>query len=114
MRERIIKELMSRRFEYQCEDDLQQAIASVLSDCSIPFVREHRMNAKDRPDFTVEKIAVEVKIEGSVTAVTRQLHRYAQLDEVDEVVLVTSRSKHRSVPREMNGKPVSVVYLNPL
>lgn len=114
MRDRIAEAIRGQSYSYTCESELQEAIAEVLSSCSIPFNREHRITAADRPDFTVEGIAIEIKVEGSLTSVTRQLHRYAQLPGVDEIILVTDKAKHRAVPREMNKKTVNVIYLNPL
>jgi len=114
MRTKLVEAILAQRYQYTCEDELQRAIASVLSDSSIPHVREYRLTEKDRLDFMVEGIVIEVKVDGSTTAVIRQLHRYAQHPEVKEIVLVTDRARHRSIPREMNGKPVTVAYLNPL
>lgn len=56
-------------------------------------------------------IGVEVKAKGAVSAVTRQLLRYAYYDEVTELVLLTTRHQHGQVPREMNGKRVQVIFL---
>ena len=112
--EDLAQTIAGQRYNFGCEDDLQIAIASVLSNSSIPFSREYKLTATDRPDFLVGKVAIEVKVDGSAVALTRQVHRYAQSKEVDAVLVVTSRSRHRNIPREMNGKPVRVLYLNPL
>ena len=114
MLETVAEAIGCRRYNYSCEAELQTAIASVLSDCSIPFSQEHRLNQKDRLDLKVEGLAIEVKVGGSLTDLMRQVHRYAQSEEITAVLVVTSRSKHRSLPTEMNGKPVRVLYLNPL
>ena len=114
MIEKVTAAISSRGFQYTCEDELQQAIASVLTDCSIPFDRESRMTKSDRPDFRLGDIALEVKVDGSRSEVMRQLHRYAQIPEVSVVILVTDKNRHRGMPRTMNGKDVHVIYLNPL
>lgn len=62
----------------------------------------------------VEGTGIEVKIKGSLTEVTRQVHRYAQSEQVESLILITARGSHRGLPREMNGKRVIVIYLNPL
>jgi hypothetical protein len=111
--DRLMSVLGSNGYRFSCEDELQQAIASVLTDCSIHFDREHQMEM-DRLDFRVGNVAVEIKVAGSVTEVIRQLHRYSQSQEIEALLLVTSKSRHRTIPREMNGKRVEVLYLNPL
>jgi len=90
------------------EEHLQQDIARALVRLGIPFEREPRLSGKDRPDFMVGGVAVEVKIKGGVTEVTRQLSRYAQHERVSELLLVTSRMQLVAVPTELNGKPVRV------
>lgn len=109
----LVKAIGSNRYNFSCEEELQQAVASVLTDSSIQFDREHRIES-DRLDFRVGGIAIEIKVDGSLTEVTRQLHRYAQREEIKSLLLVTSKSRHRAIPREMNGKMVEVLYLNPL
>lgn len=56
-------------------------------------------------------IAIEVKVDGSLAALTRQLHRYAQHDEVAALVAVSPRARHTAIPREISGKPVRMVSL---
>lgn len=90
------------------EEHLQVAIAARLTELGVTFEREHRLSAKDRPDFFVDGLAIEVKIKGTLTEVTRQLARYAAHVAVREVLLVTSRLQLASVPRTLNGKPVHV------
>ena len=106
--------LRQNRFVTQCEDELQQAIASVLTSSSIGFSREKSLSREDRPDFLAGRVALEVKVDGSLTQVTRQVHRYVQSEDVDGVLVVTTKQRHRALPREMNRKPVRVLYLNPL
>lgn len=90
---------------------LQSAIAATFEADGLSFEREVRLSDRDIIDFLVGGVGVEVKIDGSLSAVTRQLHRYAQSDRVALLVLVTTRMRHRAVPRELNGKRVDVVHL---
>lgn len=55
--------------------------------------------------------AIEVKVDGSLAALTRQLHRYAQHDRVIDLVVITNRARLTQVPRELNGKRVEVISL---
>jgi len=109
--EEVIAAINDYEFSYTCEDDLQRAIASALSDCSIPYQREYQLSEKDRLDFKVGTIAIEVKIKGRLTEVARQVGRYLQSPELTSVILVTTKSAHRNLPPSLNGKPIYVSYL---
>jgi len=105
--------LRSARFSFQDEIELQDGIAEVLTKAGIPFEREVILSPKDRIDFMVAPAGtgVEIKIKGSVTEITRQIHRYAQLPAITGLVLVTTRMRHINLPMEMAGKPVRVVVI---
>jgi len=107
------------RFRYKNEKELQGGVFKVLTEIADPFVPEYQLTPTDRVDFFVpeEGIAIEVKTEDSkggsgLAAVTRQLWRYAKSAEVKSLILITTRSKHLSLPSEILGKPLLVVYLN--
>lgn len=103
--------LTSYRFPHTTETELQEQIAQLFSRLFVKHAREVRLNDKDRPDFMVGTIAVEVKIAGSRANVMTQIHRYAQCPEISAIVLVTTKARHLEMPREFNGKPVLVASL---
>lgn len=113
---RLVRQaLEARSFSWTDEADLQAAVEGALRDDGLQFEREVELSARSRVDFLVSRgVAVELKTDGSLTEVTRQLHRYALHDDVSAVVLVTTRMRHRAVPAKMGGKPCQVVYLPPL
>jgi hypothetical protein len=78
--------------------------------------REYTFGPSERVDFLVDgggwRLAVEVKIKGSASAVERQLSRYARQSGVTGVVLVTTRSTH-IMPPDIEGVPVAVACLSP-
>lgn len=42
----------------------------------------------------------------------RQLHRYAAVDLIDHLILVTSKPRHRAfMPSEIGGKSLTVVWI---
>ncbi len=112
--ERVAETLASYRFNFQCEDDLQQEIASALESSGITFQREVLLSENDRVDFLVGKLGIEVKIKGSSTALARQINRYVQSELVDSILVVTAKASLRQLPPELNGKLIKVLYLNPL
>jgi hypothetical protein len=74
--------------------------------------RKLRQRGKDRIDFLIGgEVGAEVKIDGSLTEVTTQLHRYAQSDRVKALVLISSRMRLDNMPSTLNGKPLRVVTL---
>lgn len=106
-------------FRYKNEKELQEGVALALAAMGAAFEAEVKLTVTERIDFlVVEGIGVEIKTNDSrggagLSAVTRQLWRYAKDDRIKSLVLVTTRSKHRDLPREILGKPLFVVYLNP-
>ena len=103
------------RFHYGNEDDLQRGIEKALEEAGADFTREAMLKGTfGRIDFLVHarhEIGIEVKVEGANTTVGRQVARYLKTDEVEGIVLVTSKRRHRSFPKEFSGKPVEVVWL---
>jgi hypothetical protein len=111
--------LVTFRFRYNNEKELQAGVFSALTTLEVPFIPEHPLNPQDRVDFyiPVEMVGIEVKTNDSrggagLSAVTRQLWRYAKCDDIKSLILITTRSKHRDLPTEILGKPLLVVYLN--
>lgn len=98
------------RFTWADEDDLQSAIESALIISEIDFKREHDLGEAGRVDFFLDGVALEVKTHGSRFAVLRQLHRYAEHDDVTAVLLVTPSMK-LDAPPTLNGKPCGVCRL---
>jgi len=107
-------EFAARRLARTDERELQDAIEQMLSEHSLTFSREYRLSERDRPDFFLNGVALEVKMAGSAPQVMRQLWRYAESPEVERIVLVTTRSQLRTMPDAMMLKPVEVIYLSHL
>ena len=108
----IIAALSAVRFNCQGEDELQEAIAKVLLEAAIAFRREYPLTAKERIDFLVGSVGVEVKVDGSTSAIARQLQRYAACPEVASLMLVTPRFRYGALDGvAIGGKVVKVVRL---
>lgn len=102
--------LTGHRFAYCNELQLHQAIEQALGDAGLDPQPEVPLGY-GRIDFLIGRVGLEVKVKGSVEAVTRQLRRYATSAHVDALVLATTTRRHLAVPRELAGKPVTLVVL---
>ena len=106
--EQILTKLSSARFHYGSEADLQEGIAQIL-DCE--FQKEFKLSGKDRIDFLVGDVGIEVKVDGSATALLRQVRRYLEHDRLNTIIIVTTRCRHKELPASLNGKPIHVLHL---
>jgi hypothetical protein len=104
--------LLAHRFRLTRELDLQLGIAEVLSRVGVAFEREVRLGDAGTIDFLAAGgLGIEVKIDGSLADVTRQVHRYAQRPEIVSLMLVTTMMRHRALPASFADKPIRVVHL---
>lgn len=95
------------------ELDLQDAIAEHFDRSSRPYRREVRLSHLDKIDFLVGRIGIEVKTEGTLPQLTRQIYRYSKHDDLDAVLVVTNKSRlSQDIPTRINGKPVGVCFLS--
>jgi len=89
--DRIVDVIRGYRFVFIDEDELQEGLAAALTQAGLHPKREVRLDARSRVDILVERVAIEVKVGGSTSALERQLTRYAESDRVDALIVVTSR-----------------------
>lgn len=99
------------------EAALSAVVARLLTSAGLEFRSEVKLdgNARNRIDYVVDRVGLELKTEGSPAAVLRQLDRYAAAEELDALILVTTRRAlaHR-LPSELRGKPLSAINLGAL
>lgn len=96
------------------EAELQQALDEVFHDQGWDAEREFALDGSRDSivDFFLDGLAIEVKVDGTSIAVLRQLQRYAACEEVRELLLVTTKHRHRdAVPETLLGKPVHVFLI---
>lgn len=105
----IIQALSRASIRFGTELDMQADVATVLQHAQVPFVPEHRLNARSRIDFLCGNIGIECKIDGSPHAVLRQCMRYLEFESIHGLILVTSKPRHRWAHTELCGKPFAVV-----
>lgn len=108
----IINALDHAQLQFVTEDDLQQELHTALAAAGIEATREVRLSdGRSRIDLMAGRVGIEVKTNGGWADVIRQLTRYAHCVEIDELVLVTTRTKHHHLPSEAAGKPLHLVSL---
>ena len=109
MLNQVLSLLRRTRFNLTSESQLQQEISQVFATQNLTINREVRLSERDRPDFMVDGIAIEVKIKGSKKEIYKQCVRYCEHDSVTTLILVTSKSM--GFPPFINDKPCFVVVL---
>lgn len=97
---------------YRNEEELQSLLHAQLIAAGIHSEREVRLSdGRSRIDILAGRIGIEVKVKGSLADVRRQLSRYAATGDIDELVLVTTRSAHHRIPPTIAGVPLVLCSL---
>lgn len=110
--DKAVAELRRHSYRFANEAQLQDGIAAVLDKAGIAYEREARLSDGERPDFVVGDAAIEVKVGGSASDMLRQMYRYAELESVARLVLLTSNRRiARALPRTLLGKPSEAALL---
>lgn len=110
LHQQLVDTLGSYQFNFNNERQLQDGIEEILRAEGHAYQREVRLNARDRIDFLVETVGIEVKVAGSAVHLLNQLARYAEHDEVGSLLVVTNRSYLGCVGQaEFEDKAVSAV-----
>lgn len=109
----VVADVLGRwRYSYHDELALHAGMAQALA-ARLPGAAraEVRLSLRDRIDFLVGRVGVECKVAYGAATVLRQLERYAASDEVDDLLLVTTKATHRGLPPVVGGKPLLVLFL---
>ena len=109
--------LIQRIYRAVSEAQLQDQISRVLTFEGFEHHREV-IAGSGRYDILVGRIVIELKVKGSANTVERQAMRYAQMPEVDAVVVVTTSQRlaasltgHTGTANMLGGKPFHVITL---
>lgn len=114
--------VLARPMTFTTEAQLQDVLATRLWDEALlgnpitGYSRELRLDEHNRIDFLVElnevsRVGIEVKIGGSLAALTRQLERYAAFPQIDQLLVITTKANHHHIPNVIGGKPVVLCSL---
>lgn len=110
---RLIPLIQSHRLRFSRETDLHADLKTLLVTAGIFFVHELRLTEKDRIDFYLpdSMIGIECKVDGGPTAVASQLLRYAQHEDIAELILITSRRGQVLTVDNLSGKPLHCIWI---
>jgi hypothetical protein len=108
---RICQIFAGSRYNFQDENSLQEGMAIALTRNRVSFEREVRLDARNRPDFMIGTVAVEVKIQGTFAQFLRQAARYLELEQISALIVVGTPKWLPAVPATLLGKPIFTVRL---
>ena len=111
---RVVEALSAVRMPAQPgEYDIHAAVAQALQDAGLAYEHEYRLGPRRRIDFRVGRVGIEVKKgRPAAAALTQQLRKYLESDDLDAAVVITQRAT--PLPDRLCGKPVVQVSLNRL
>lgn len=108
----IAEAITAYRYTVVDEGELQEALERALIASGLQVDREVYLDSRNRIDFMVDGVGIEVKVAGKAASLVRQLHRYAKFESVKELVVVTTRSMHaHAIPESIDDKPVRTLVL---
>ena len=111
---RIIAALSPVRMPAQPEErDIHAAVAEALAGAGLEYAHEYRLGPRNRIDFLVGRVGIEVKKgRPAASQLVKQLRRYLESDMLEGIIVVTQRAT--VLPDTICGKPVRQVSLNRL
>lgn len=98
--------IKSYEYAFINEAELQDQIETVLVENKVLFKREYVLDKESRIDFYLpdSKTGVEVKVKGGASIVSGQLSRYANSDQIENLILITTRMAHVILNGTMYGR----------
>lgn len=104
----LVQHLRRQRYRVGQEIWLQDDIETSLRFLQIAFEREARLAPGERIDFLVDGgIGIEAKTRCAPRQIFRQLERYAAIDAVTSLILITGTAT--GLPAAINNKPLFLV-----
>jgi hypothetical protein len=107
----VIEAIGQVAYRFNNESELQDGIAIALARAGIEHSREVVLSKCDRIDFLAGDVGIEVKIDGSISALTRQLFRYAELPRITALVVVVGKNTLGNLPPAIKDKALQVVRI---
>lgn len=108
----IMVAIRGRPYDTTNEEALQAGIAVALEESGFRFTREVVLGPRDRIDFMIGDVGIEVKVGGGQTALIRQLHRYAQSQRVGRLLVVSTDPSLYPLPATLGGVDIVTLLLD--
>lgn len=106
--EQLVQHLRRQRYRVGQEQWLQADIEAALAAAGVDFAREARLTPRERIDFLVAGgVGIEAKTRCPPRQIYRQLERYAALDAITSLILITGTAL--GLPPTLQGKPLFYV-----
>ena len=110
--DRVVAALQAHRFHVTEEAQLHEAIGRVLTMAGLAPEHEAKIGPRDRIDFLIDDVGLEVKLGGTNAHIAEQLTRYASSTKVRTLLLLTTRMRYQVFDGlTLHGKRVRVVRL---
>lgn len=111
----VLVALRAAAFRVGDEADLQRQVADALNRAGIVFRREHYLghSMRDRIDFWVGMcgVGLELKVGQPAKGILRQLLRYAEHQEVRELIVASTSHSALGLPHQVLGKRLHSIQL---
>lgn len=101
-------------YRYGSEVQLHEAMAKVLEQAGFAYTRERILDPRNRADFWLDGLVIEVKVDGTLAEALRQVDRYIQLPQVTGVLLASTQrwaDKPLVARPSWGGKPFQMIRL---
>jgi len=105
----LVAILRAGRYRASTEAALQDSIEQHLMVSDVVFEREKVLAPGERIDFFAGGVGIEAKTRANKRAVFRQLERYAGIDSIEALILITGTAM--GLPATVKGKPLFYVSI---
>ena len=106
----LISIIRSYKIQVNNESDVQRQLDGIFANSGIEYKREFVLDKRNRIDFIIGSIGIEVKIHGiSAKRIYDQLNRYCFFEKISSIILITSQAC--IMPDKINNKEIHVISL---
>lgn len=106
----FISIINKQRLPANNEKQTQLQIEQILITKEIPYLREVALDPNNIIDFMVlGNVGIEIKLKAQQKPIYKQLLRYCQFDQVNEIILICNKALH--LPPMINNKKAHLIQL---
>lgn len=101
----------SIKINFSNEAECHRGIKEAFDAAGIAYQHEVKI-PEGRLDFLIDGVGVEVKLDGSLSDLTRQLYKYSLSSKLTGLAVITNKNRLTYLPLEMSEKPLEVIFLS--